>query len=484
MARQDSTDMKLFVGNIPMKVNEDQLRAKFEQYGKVESAVILKDRNSNASRRCGFVIYADRRDAQQAVSELNMKSVFEGGDRNLIVRPAENNAVQNEVKLFVGSLPRNMDPAKLHRLFEPYGEVIDACILKFPTGESRGCGFVKYMSHHSAIDAIQGLNNTKVDNDTPPIQVKFADNLNDKQQKKNYFQQQSIPISVVSVPSYQMSAPLIPVNVGYVSAQPGFVQGQQIQVQPQYSSSVNANPNVNANIGIGIGSGSYNDINSQLQSLGYNQYVQQGQGQQQQYVDGFAIQNAQSIQAVALQSGQIAQGYQQQTQITAQLIQQMLQQENPQSAYSQQQQQYQQIPPQIRQQSAPVHYQPSSHQNQNQNNEPRHQQQSNATQHLGSREEGPPRSNVFIYHLPCTFTEADLTILFCRFGKIISTRVIRDKLTGNSKGYGFVSFDTPEAANDAIAEMNGYEVVSMGGAVGSGDGLQQVKRLKVQLKKE
>lgn len=39
-------------------------------------------------------------------------------------------------------------------------------------------------------------------NDTPPIQVKFADNLNDKQQKKNYFQQQSIPISVVSVPSY------------------------------------------------------------------------------------------------------------------------------------------------------------------------------------------------------------------------------------------------------------------------------------------
>ena len=36
------------------------------------------------------------------------------------------------------------------------------------------------------------------------------------------------------------------------------------------------------------------------------------------------------------------------------------------------------------------------------------------------------------------------------FGEIISTRIMTDKLTGKSKGYGFISYNNPEAAKKAI----------------------------------
>ncbi|KAA6384706.1 MAG: hypothetical protein EZS28_019766 [Streblomastix strix] len=93
------------------------------------------------------------------------------------------------------------------------------------------------------------------------------------------------------------------------------------------------------------------------------------------------------------------------------------------------------------------------------------------------------RSNIYIYQIPFTYTESDLTNLFRQFGKIISTRIIRDKQTGRSKGYGFVQFDSSEAANAAIQRMDGY-VVSALGNTQYGDPLQQVRALKVQLKKE
>lgn len=48
-------------------------------------------------------------------------------------------------------------------------------------------------------------------------------------------------------------------------------------------------------------------------------------------------------------------------------------------------------------------------------------------------------------------------MLFKKFGTILSTRVMTQK-NGKSKGIGFVSFENPRAAADAIEEMNGFEV--------------------------
>jgi len=51
-----------------------------------------------------------------------------------------------------------------------------------------------------------------------------------------------------------------------------------------------------------------------------------------------------------------------------------------------------------------------------------------------------------------------LRSLFESFGEVLSANVIMDKLSGQSKGFGFVEFQDPSAADQAIAQINGKEV--------------------------
>jgi CUG-BP- and ETR3-like factor len=81
---------------------------------------------------------------------------------------------------------------------------------------------------------------------------------------------------------------------------------------------------------------------------------------------------------------------------------------------------------------------------------------------------GPDGANLFIFHIPNHFTNLDMYNLFCHYGNLLSVRIMVEKDTGRSRGFGFVSYDTPEAAALAIKELNGF-------AIGN-------KRLKVQHK--
>ena len=83
--------------------------------------------------------------------------------------------------------------------------------------------------------------------------------------------------------------------------------------------------------------------------------------------------------------------------------------------------------------------------------------------------EGPPGANLFIYHLPHDLTDADLATAFDPFGSVLSAKVFVDKFTGDSKGFGFVSYDSTSAAENAIEQMNGFQIGT--------------KRLKVQHKR-
>jgi RNA recognition motif-containing protein len=65
--------------------------------------------------------------------------------------------------------------------------------------------------------------------------------------------------------------------------------------------------------------------------------------------------------------------------------------------------------------------------------------------------------NIFIAGLSFKVNDADLSNLFEEYGVITSAKVITDRQSGRSKGYGFVEIDDDEAANKAIAELNGAE---------------------------
>lgn len=71
---------------------------------------------------------------------------------------------------------------------------------------------------------------------------------------------------------------------------------------------------------------------------------------------------------------------------------------------------------------------------------------------------GPEGANLFIFHIPNHFSNMDMYHLFSPFGTLLSVRIMVEKESGRSRGFGFVSYDSPEAAAIAIKELNGYTV--------------------------
>lgn len=82
----------------------------------------------------------------------------------------------------------------------------------------------------------------------------------------------------------------------------------------------------------------------------------------------------------------------------------------------------------------------------------------NVSSNNGKPPEGPDGANLFIYHLPRDVTDSDLGTLFAPFGNVVSAKVFVDKKTSDSKGFGFVSYDSAAAAEVAISTMNGYQI--------------------------
>jgi len=67
-------------------------------------------------------------------------------------------------------------------------------------------------------------------------------------------------------------------------------------------------------------------------------------------------------------------------------------------------------------------------------------------------------NKLYVGNIPYTFTNADLEQLFTPFGAVRSAEVIIDRETGRSRGFGFVELDTPQATQDAIAELNEKDI--------------------------
>ena len=69
--------MKIYVGNLPRELTEDELRHEFEAFGKVDTVAIVKDRYSGQPRGFGFVEMPTKSEAVAALAGLKGKVVQE-----------------------------------------------------------------------------------------------------------------------------------------------------------------------------------------------------------------------------------------------------------------------------------------------------------------------------------------------------------------------------------------------------------------------
>jgi len=66
--------------------------------------------------------------------------------------------------------------------------------------------------------------------------------------------------------------------------------------------------------------------------------------------------------------------------------------------------------------------------------------------------------NIYVGNLSWSMTDEDLNNLFSQYGTVSSAKILKDKMSGRSKGFGFVEMDDTEAAKSAIAALNEQEV--------------------------
>ena len=67
--------------------------------------------------------------------------------------------------------------------------------------------------------------------------------------------------------------------------------------------------------------------------------------------------------------------------------------------------------------------------------------------------------NIYVGNLSWSMTDEDLTNLFTEYGTVTSGKILKDKMSGRSKGFGFVEMEDDEAAKTAIANLNETEVM-------------------------
>jgi RNA-binding proteins (RRM domain) len=65
---------------------------------------------------------------------------------------------------------------------------------------------------------------------------------------------------------------------------------------------------------------------------------------------------------------------------------------------------------------------------------------------------------LFVGGVPYSVSDQQLQDLFATVGPVTSCRIIKDKFTGRSKGFGFVEYDNDDDAVKAVEKLNGYDL--------------------------
>ncbi|OIR58916.1 MAG: polyadenylate-binding protein [Amphiamblys sp. WSBS2006] len=186
----------VYIKGFGEEVDEAQLQQLFEPYGEVQSAYIKRDESGN-SQCFGFVSFASSGCGLHAVEALHGADV---GGKTVYVSRAMTKAerlrhlreefekkkmdMQRKYRnsnLYVRNLDESIDSDGLKALFQDYGEIKSACVMRDAEGASRKFGFLCFETPESAKLAIQGENGRLLNR--KPLYVCLAEPKLDRQRR-------------------------------------------------------------------------------------------------------------------------------------------------------------------------------------------------------------------------------------------------------------------------------------------------------------
>ncbi|KAF0766572.1 heterogeneous nuclear ribonucleoproteins A2/B1-like, partial [Aphis craccivora] len=146
----------LFIGALSQQTTNQSLREFFEQWGKVERAVVMRYPKSNRSRKFGFLTYSQSYMANLALSNLPHRIDDHNVDTKLDILRTERDK-QNRL-LYVFDLDKHTTSQSLKHFYEQWGEVESAVVKRdSQSNESRGFGFVTYSQLSMVHQAMSNL---------------------------------------------------------------------------------------------------------------------------------------------------------------------------------------------------------------------------------------------------------------------------------------------------------------------------------------
>ncbi|XP_024088254.2 CUGBP Elav-like family member 6 isoform X12 [Pongo abelii] len=335
-------------------------------------------------------------------------------NRPIQVKPAASEGRGEDRKLFVGMLGKQQGEEDVRRLFQPFGHIEECTVLRSPDGTSKGCAFVKFGSQGEAQAAIQGLHGSRtMAGASSSLVVKLADT--DRERALRRMQQMAghlgafhpAPLPLGACGAYTTAILQHQAALLAAAQGPGLgpVAAVAAQMQHVAAFSLVAAPLLPAAANTPPGSGP-GTLPGLPAPIGVNGFGPLTPQTNGQPSSDTLYNNGLSPYPAAYPS-----------------------------AYAPVSTAFPQQPSALPQQ----------------------------------QREGPEGCNLFIYHLPQEFGDAELIQTFLPFGAVVSAKVFVDRATNQSKCFGFVSFDNPTSAQTAIQAMNGFQI--------------GMKRLKVQLKR-
>ncbi|KAK6141305.1 hypothetical protein DH2020_024941 [Rehmannia glutinosa] len=475
----EGESVKLFVGQVPKHMTESQLLAMFKEFALVDEVNIIKDKATRASRGCCFVICPSREEADKAVNACHNKKTLPGDlcESNILKKAClecldtfeskvdafefyDEFALQlrlerlNEqvfhIAVCMGNFPcpgdwklanlahavvnmthlphvlccliqassplqvkyadGELERLGIYSIFE-YGTITDVQLLRGYQQTSKGCAFLKFETKQQALAAMEALNGKhKMEGSTVPLVVKWADTEKERQARRA---QKALSLSpnVPNTDSRQHASlfgalPMgyMPPYNGYGYQTPGTYGLLPYRLPPLQNQHAFHNLIPPLNQGNAI-RGLTPDLSSGMSPRNYA--VSPGSYVGSAYPAVPGVQYPMTYSGGILSNRPLGGSSGSLSPSTA----------NSQSAAS-----------------------------------------SSVNTSSGGQIEGPPGANLFIYHIPQEFGDDELANAFQRFGRVLSSKVFVDKATGVSKCFGFVSYDSPVAAQNAINMMNGFQL--------------------------
>ncbi|XP_066954419.1 CUGBP Elav-like family member 2 isoform X31 [Macrobrachium rosenbergii] len=448
----DPDAIKMFVGQIPRSMDENDLRKMFEEFGEVYQINVLRDKVTGQSKGCCFVTFYARKSALEAQNAMHNIKTLAGMHHPIQMKPADTEN-RNERKLFVGMLSKRYNEQDVRVMFSGHGTIEECTVLRDANGQSKGCAFVTFSSRQCAINAIKKMHHSQtMEGCSSPLVVKFADTQKEKDAKRL----QQVTQNLWNVASANNLAAIGPqylallqqqmgnsassgATAGSLTSQMGSLQQlpslNNVSVQQLLAASQGnlATQQMFDSSGLS-GLGSLGGLNLPTSTNGsQDTNLQSLLASMNSQNTGLGM-NVQNLATLAAMTGGSSTGLQALTQPVLTGL------TSSTSGF----------PNNVTAAAASLGAAASSNP-------------------AGKQIEGPDGANLFIYHLPQEFSDQELAQAFWPFGKVISAKVFIDKQTNLSKCFGFVSYDNALDAQRAIQHMNGQQIGN--------------KRLKVQLKR-